>query len=273
MKKFDGILICTDLDGTLLRADKSISPENLEAIEYFMSEGGYFTFITGRMPFYVRDIYETVKPNAPIGCVNGGGIYDFHDERYLWTREMPRSVAELIEYAHAAMPEIGIQISTFEKAYFCNDNEAMKRFRALTGLPNLTCRLEDIREPIAKILFGDTREENINKLKALLDAHARANEFSFIRSEYTLYEILPKGTSKGCILPRLSEILNIRPERIAAVGDYNNDVAMLREAGVGIAVSNATDEAKAAADYITVSNEEHAIARIISDIDKGILKI
>ena len=50
MGKFDGILICTDLDGTLYRNDKTVSKENREAIEYFKNEGGYFTFITGRMP-------------------------------------------------------------------------------------------------------------------------------------------------------------------------------------------------------------------------------
>ena len=48
-----------------------------KAIEYFKAEGGYFTFITGRMPFYVSYAVENVKPNVPIGCVNGGGVYDF----------------------------------------------------------------------------------------------------------------------------------------------------------------------------------------------------
>ena len=52
---FDGILICTDLDGTLLANDKSISDENLRAIEYFKENGGYFTFVTGRTPFYTAD--------------------------------------------------------------------------------------------------------------------------------------------------------------------------------------------------------------------------
>ena len=52
MKKFEGCLICTDLDGTLFRSDKTVSKENIDAIEYFKSEGGYFTFVTGRMPFF-----------------------------------------------------------------------------------------------------------------------------------------------------------------------------------------------------------------------------
>lgn len=68
MGKFDGILMCTDLDGTLLRNDKSISQENLAAMEYFKAEGGWFTFITGRMPHYAMYICDAVKPNVPFGC-------------------------------------------------------------------------------------------------------------------------------------------------------------------------------------------------------------
>ena len=73
MKKFEGILFCTDLDGTLFDDNKTISKENLDAIEYFKSEGGLFTFITGRPPRITDDIYKAVQPNAPYGCNNGGG--------------------------------------------------------------------------------------------------------------------------------------------------------------------------------------------------------
>ena len=69
MKKFEGILLCTDLDGTLLRADKSISRENKEAIDYFKANGGRFTFITGRVPTAAQAVYDAVRPNAPIGHV------------------------------------------------------------------------------------------------------------------------------------------------------------------------------------------------------------
>ena len=94
--------------------------------------------------------------------------------------------------------------------------------------------------------------------------------FDFIRSERTLYEILPKGISKAVALSKLSEILNIN--KTGAVGDYNKDVTMIKAATVGVAVSNACPEAKAVADVITVNHEEHAIAKIIQDIDSGKIK-
>ena len=269
MKKFEGILICTDLDGTLLRDDKSISKKTLEKIEYFKSEGGYFTFITGRMPFFVKNIYDVIDPNAPFGCINGGGIFDHREMKYLWTTELPKEAMELVRAVDEAVDGIGIQVNTFEKIYFSRNNLAMEHFRAATGMPNLEGHYDDVEEPVAKIVFGDTREEAIMAIKRVLDTHPKTEKFDYIRSERTLYEILPKGINKGAVLPRFSEILGIDPKRIVAVGDYNNDVAMIRDAGVGIAVANATDEAKAVADYITVSNEEDAIAKIIDDIECG----
>ena len=270
MGKFDGILICTDLDGTLLRNDKSISLENREAIDYFKREGGYFTFVTGRMPSYVWDMYHAVQPNAPVGCVNGGGLYDYATRQYLWTHGLDRDVMELVAYVDEAMPTMGIQLNTFDTVYFCKDSTALADFRAETGVPNITCPYREVPDPIAKILFADRDGEKITQLAALLAAHPRANEFDFIRSDHTLYEILPRGIHKGISLTKLSEILGIDPRCTVAVGDYDNDIGMLRVAGLGVAVANATDAVKAAADMITVSNQEHAIAAVIRHLERGL---
>lgn len=273
MKKFEGILICTDLDGTLLRNDATVSKENLDAINYFMENGGYFTFVTGRMPCSSIKICKTINPNAPFGCINGGGIYDHINDRYIWTHTMPEGAFELVEYIDNNVEGIGIQVNSFDKIYICKENEAMAIFRAVTGMPNLVADYRNFHEPVGKIVFGDTREDAIQRIAELLKNHPKANEFDFIRSAKILYEILPKGTNKGCVIPRLAEYLGIDPKRTVAIGDYNNDIGMLRAAQVGVAVANAVPETKAAADYITVSNEEHAIARIISDIEMGILKV
>lgn len=273
MGRFDGTLICTDLDGTLLKNDKTVSPENREAIAYFMAEGGYFTFITGRMPYFVKDILAKVSINAPFGCINGAGIYDPVEGKYVWTQPMRDDVIELVRYVDQNTEDMGIQINCFEHLYFSRENETMEYFRQATGLPNLVRDYEDIDEPIAKILFGDYREDRLLGVKALLDAHPRRDDFDYIRSEHSLYEILPKGVSKGTLLTRMAEHLHLPMGRTVAVGDYYNDVSMLRAAGIGVAVGNATPEAKAAADHVTVSNEDHALARIISDLDAGTLHL
>lgn len=273
MKKFDGILIVTDLDGTLLNSKKIITNENIEAIEYFKSEGGYFTFITGRMPSYVSYIYDTTNPNCPFGCINGGGLYDHITQEYVWTERLPDSVVELLDFVDTHAPSVGIQVSTYDKVYFCKENEVMAHFRAVTGVPNLVRHYNDINEPFAKIVFSVLNTDDIPKLAALLDSHPMADNFSFLHSEKYLYEIIPKGIHKGVALSNLAKILNVDVRKSIAIGDYNNDIDMLKTAGIGVAVSNACDELKSIADYITVSNNEHAIAAVIKDLDSGKLKI
>ena len=273
MGKFDGILICTDLDGTLLRNDKTISEENREAIEYFKGEGGYFTFITGRMYFTARSLYEMVNPNAPVGCINGGGIYDYENGEYLWSITLPRDANELVDAVYRAVPSAGIQMNGLDKIYFCRDNQAMRDFRRRTGAPYEEGNHMTLDVPVGKVVFGDEDEKNILKIAEVLHNHPRSAHFDYIRSERTLYEILPKGSSKGNLLIKLAEILGVDKAKTVAIGDYNNDVSMIRAAGVGVAVANAVEEAKAVADIVTVSNEEHAVAKIIGMIDRGEIRL
>lgn len=269
MGKFDGILICTDLDGTLFRKDKTVSEENREAIEYFKREGGYFTFITGRMPYYAESAYQAAKPNVPFGCVNGGGLYDGDAKKYVWWQEMPEGYLPLIECIDEKFSNVGIQVCTFYKTYFCRENDVMENFRRVTGLPNLVSDYHKVSEPVGKALFGTNIEEEILAIEKTLIEHPLAEKYDFIRSERTLFEILPKGVNKGLALSKLVDYLKISPEKTVAVGDYNNDVGMFRAAKLGVAVANASKEALDAADLVTVSNEEHAIARIIHDIEDG----
>ena len=269
MGKFDGILICTDLDGTLYRNDKTISKENKEAISYFKQEGGYFTFITGRMPYYSLDAYYAVEPNVAFGCLNGGALYDGAKKEYVWTCDALPEVMELVRCIDDRFDTMGIQICGFDRSYFLKDNSTMEYFRQVTKVPYVTCGYEGIAEPVAKILLGTDFADDIVELERMLKAHPRSNEFEFIRSERRLFEILPKGINKGMAITKFAEYLNIDIKNTVAVGDYNNDIAMIKTAGVGVAVSNACKEALEAADRVTVSNEEHALAQIIYDIESG----
>ena len=273
MNKFEGMLFCTDLDGTLYADDKTVSKENLDAIEYFKSQGGRFTFITGRVPLTSKKICDQLRPNAPFGCINGAGIFDPQKNEYLMTISLNSQVTDLLREVDQRLPDVGFQLNTEQTIYFCKDNEAMQIFRRNTGLPNVVRAYEDVTEPILKVVFGHTEDERIRELQALLTSHPKEHLFDFIRSEFRLFEILPKGASKGTVLCRLAEALGIRQEKTIAVGDYHNDISMIRQAGLGIAVANAVDEAKAVADYVTVSNNESAIATIVGLLDRGELSI
>jgi Cof subfamily protein (haloacid dehalogenase superfamily) len=269
LKKFEGILFCTDLDGTLFRSDKAVSKRNLDAIEYFKSQGGLFTFITGRVPESSGEVFNIIKPNAPFGCINGGGIFDGVTKKYLFKETLPLEAIELIKFVEQKMPQMGIQYSTDNGVYFYKDNQAMELFRSITGLPYKTKPFDDLKDNIMKIVFADMSQEQMLELIELLDKHPKAKEFNFVRSAMILYELLPKSASKGNILLKMADMLGIDAKKTIAVGDYNNDISMIKSAGLGFAVANAVDEVKAVADYVTVSNDDDAIAVIIEDLDKG----
>lgn len=269
MKKFEGIMIGTDLDGTLLKNDKTISKENMEAIEYFKAEGGIFTFITGRMPLAARPVYKMLDINAPFGCINGGGIFDHKEEKLLWHATISYDAFEMVEEVDKKVPTMGIQINTPDKLYFYKDSGALKRFREQTGVKMLTCDYHNFNEPLAKILFSEDSDENILKVKEILNAHPKASQFDFIRAGEEYYEILPKGENKGTVLLKIADLIGIDRGKIIGVGDHDNDADLLKCAAIGFAVENASPLAKESADYITSSNEEHAIAKIIKDLDDG----
>ncbi len=273
MEKFKGVFFATDLDGTLVNNDKTIPGENLRAINYFMERGGLFTFVTGRSPIGAVDIYEQLKPNAPCGCLNGGSIYDFSKREILWCREISKDVLKLVKYIDEKIPAVGIEVHTHSNVYFCKPNCGTEEHKAHENLPDLYCHYNDISEPIAKILFSTEREDELPELIDALKQHPMSEKFDFIRSDKLFYEVLPKGASKGDLVIKIARMFDIKPERIITAGDNDNDISMLEVARFGFAVSNSTDNVKRVADFITVSNEECAIARIIEMIDKGILDI
>ena len=269
MKKFEGVLFCTDLDGTLYADDKTVSAENLQAIDYFRSEGGLFTFITGRVPCISQDICAVVRPNVPYGCANGAAVYDPAVGRYLFSRFLPEQALELVRAVDAQLPDMGIQFNTENDVLFSKDNAAMERFRVLTGAPHKPCSREGFAAPLLKVIFAHTDERRLAEVMRLCEQHPAAEHVDFVHSEKTLYEIVPKGANKGAGLCKLAELLGVPLRRTVAVGDYHNDVPMLQQAGLSFAVQNAADAAKAAARYRTVSNNDHAIAAIIDGLDRG----
>lgn len=273
MGKFEGILFCTDLDGTLLNSRGTVSKENREAIEYFKREGGSFTIITGRPPAIAGDIYEMSGANIPYGCINGSAIYDPAKGEYLWMDTMPHEGFLITDYVYKNMPDIGIQVNTADKIYFCRDNPAMVHFREITGYPKLEKSYTELEaEPWIKVVFSTHIPERLAEIRAEIDALPWADCVEFVSGADDFCEILPKGNTKGTVLQKMAELLGIDMKKTVAVGDYENDVDMLRRAGVGYAMGNACPEAKAVADRITVNCDEHAIAAIVAELDSGIVK-
>jgi len=272
MGKFDGILLCTDLDETLLATDKSVSDENLKAIEYFKNQGGYFTFNTGRVPQGAKLILEYLRPNVPACTYNGAGIYDYEKDKLIWGTYLGRKVIDIMDYVFEKIPESGVVVCTDTTVYFSRRNYRTDMYRKIERLQEINTDYHDITEPIKKVVFV-AEADIILKVRKFLLSNNFGNEYDFVQSDAYYYEILPAGASKGTGLKKLAEILGVSPDKTIAIGDNENDISMIKEAKLGIAVGNATDTVKAAADIITVTNDENAIAKIINDLDTGVLEL
>lgn len=271
-KKFENLMICTDLDGTLLNDRREISQENLAAIDYFKNQGGYFTFVTGRQAIILKDIYTAVQPNAPVGCFNGAGVLDGEKNEFIWLVTLPDAAAEIVDYVDTYFPQVGIQLNTQNDMYYQKESTITVAFREQTGTQYQYGDFRTVAVPIVKVVFASEDSECLDKLSKQIMKHPKAAEFDFIRSENIFFELLPKNINKGKVLQVLSNYLKIDIQNTLAIGDYDNDISMIKLAGVGVAVANASPNAKAVADHITVSNNEHAIAKVIEDIDKGFIR-
>ncbi len=272
MGKFDGILICTDLDDTLLTSDKRISAENMQAIDYFMSEGGMFTFATGRIPYGAKLMLQYIRPNVPMVCFNGAGIYDFNKDSLLWYETLDDEAVKVLEYVEEHCPYSGIEVCTEDKLYFCKMNSRVAEHKNMEHLPDNDVDYHDITEPWMKVLFIQEAEQ-VDEVRSVLAKSPYADQYEFIQSSPFYYELLPKNTSKGKAALELAKLLRIAPEKVIGVGDNENDLSLVENAGIGIAVANALDCVKDVANYITVDHNSHAISAIIYALSAGIIPI
>ncbi len=273
MKKFDGILLCTDLDDTLLTTDKKVSEENSRAIEYFKSEGGLFTFATGRVPHGARLMLDYVHPNAPMVCFNGGVIYDFNEDKILWSRRLDESAEKVVEFVDNNFKTAGIEICTEKNIYFSKSNKLVERHKFFEKLPDNDLNYKLVTEEWKKVIFMVEVEE-MPYLREMLAAAPFFNDFSFVQSSPWYYELLPKNASKGDGLLHLADLMGVEPSRTVAVGDNENDLMMVKMAGTGFAVANAVDVVKKAADYVLKEdNNSSAVAAVIKAIDSGEIKV
>lgn len=261
------VLLITDMDGTFLPSSKIPSEENVAAVNRLMAAGGKFSIATGRSLQASMRYFDKFSVNAPIIMCNGGMVYDIGGRRRIYDVYLPESAAELTARILNDNPSAGCEVLPIEGVYVPNMTDAEMAHCRICGVEPILCGIEDIPKNWYKVLFAHTPEkiaelaEYVGKLK---DAYP---EIDFVISSPTFYEMLPRGISKGSALEHMRKACGMENYTVVAVGDYNNDIEMLRCADVGICPSNASEEAKAAADIVLeVSCEQNAIAAVVEYI-------
>lgn len=266
MKNYDGVVLLSDMDGTLLDSQGNISGQNRSAIREFIAAGGQFGIATGRSHLNFEAFLSGVDVNAPCILYNGCALYDRENKTFMELLTLPvRMLAPYLEHGLKEFPGLMIQVYCPDMCYIISDESRSEREVVENHKPNRFCSMEEIMTlPWIKLLVsGDPCD--LRAFEAKIDDFRLGTEISWVYSQDRYLEFLPANVSKGSMLRKLKDSLG-SGYRIYAVGDYNNDIEMLEAADVGIATENALLSVKAVADALTVSNDESAIAYIISHL-------
>ncbi|MBE6600050.1 MAG: HAD-IIB family hydrolase [Ruminococcaceae bacterium] len=252
MGKFDGILLMSDFDGTLSVRNGAISRENRDAIEYFESEGGRFCIASGRWGEYVKALRAPI--NAYCAVLNGTVIYDVEKNENVL--ELPLDIKKTVEFAKVIS-------EACPKRECLRFHSSVERYNLYPD-DDIEAVIDSFPKPLYKFLCivpDEVSDEYLAKIRVLA-----GEDFYISRSWVNGIEIQPAGTTKGDAIARLKELYGGKIHTVVAVGDYENDVDMIKKADIGYAVANAVPELAAVADRHTVDCRDHAIAAIIKEL-------
>lgn len=266
MGLFEGCLLVSDIDGTLLTKGE-IPKRNLEAIDWFKSEGGIFTIATGRAVIAGRESYDLSHANAPMIALNGGMIYDFKNREYVYQSYLDERCKDVLFDIIHRFPEIGADVMHGLDVYPIQLTEAI-RYHAEYERFVLSALPEDIRAiPWNKVLFAAEDMASFEALQRYCDG-LQVDFCRFVVTSVTArhkyYEILPIDADKGTGIRKLKELLAAK--RSYGIGDFYNDLELIRDADVGAATAGAPDAIKQLADYVTCPCSEGAVADFIEKI-------
>ena len=249
MGKFDGLLLVSDFDNTLVYTEEAlrlcvdmppVSDVNRAAVEHFMAEGGIFSIATGRAKPAFETVVDGIPMNGPTVLFNGAAIYDFRQRRYLVTAFLPDTVREHITQVVTALPEVAAELYHDDNTiHALNANDVTRRHMHVTHSPSIEVdSIEQVPSPISKTLFS-TEEEHLDALLAYLKAQPWYDDYEVVPSAVRLVELTAKGANKGGMVQRMAALLGIQQENVLCVGDHANDISMLTWAGEGYAPANA----------------------------------
>ncbi len=271
MGKFDGWLIATDLDGTLIGENGQIPARNLEAISRFQEEGGLFTIATGRSLAMCHGYLAQVRINTPAILINGTLLYDTDSDRPVWQTGLNREVAtRILSRVTRSFPDVCAQIHSAGPIALVSRYSCVDIFLENEDLPRVWTTPDTVGEPWYKIMFYST-PERLGELEAFVGREiefADRAQLNILYSAPYYYEMMPAATNKGTGLLHLAEIEGIRHDHTVAIGDYFNDADMIRMAGIGAAVANAPEEIRRMADIVVGHNDSGAIADLIAWLEE-----
>ncbi|CAM5494252.1 MULTISPECIES: HAD family hydrolase [Streptomyces] len=255
-------LIATDLDGTLLRGDDTLSDRSLAALAQAAVAGAQHLVVTGRPAPRVRPLLDLMGSRGLAVCGQGAQLYDAGRDRLLWSITLERDLAETalgkieaeVGQVYAAVDQDGVDGLTLIEPGYLMPHPTLPAVR-VRHRDDLWC------EPISKVLL---RHPTLSDDELAATARAVVGSLATVTmSGPGTVELQPCGITKATGLALAAEHLGLGPHETIAFGDMPNDIPMFDWAAHGVAMANAHPELKAVADEVTLSNEDDGIAVVL----------
>jgi hydroxymethylpyrimidine pyrophosphatase-like HAD family hydrolase len=243
MGLFDDILLTVDFDRTLTAPDSTIPARNLQAIAYFMENGGAFTVNTGRsIPMAANNLLNVVPVNAPFLLYNGSAAYDPQVGELSLCRPIDLRMEQVVEDVQNRFPELTVEVQGRSAHYIFRKNSRWERYNDHNRCPWAYCAPEQIPGPFLKFsLYGEFRDETVASLYeatqedlALFDRaigylyETYGDKVDVVRACARIADVHAKGVSKAASARALQKALGRKI--LVCVGDAENDLSMLNEA-------------------------------------------
>ncbi len=274
MKKFENILIASDIDGTILWDHQYIHPRNLEKLRYFCDNGGHFALSTGRNHIDIfrvtKDLEEFV--NAPCILCNGSYLYDKEKDEIINPQYLDNArIVQLFTVVKDHFEGVGFRAS-FPNGFLCAEENPiiLEQLRAwgLEKLSTVRPLAEFSEEKLFKAAFVCDDTDKLAALQEYIIKHY-SDIFSVTTSGKTIMEVQPLGVSKKTQIVQLKK--HYPSCELWCIGDFHNDIEMLEGADVAVCPENAVDAVKKIADIQVCHCKDGAVAHMIDEIEKRIL--
>lgn len=272
---FDGCLLACDIDGTLLY-DEILPERNIEKIKDFVREGGKFSLSTGRTSLALKDITSKIDCISPSVLSNGCVIYDFKAKKCITEKLLPRKTLFMVNRVIESV-KIGVELHTADSVLVPSSSPASELHERYESMvPRYVSASEAVNRDINKVIYFLENEEQTKTVSGISKDYE--NECVFYKTsafiggvKQNYFEQIPKGVSKASALNELLAILKIRNGGFFAIGDYYNDVEMIKAADIGAVPLESPEDIKAQAEVVTGSVKDGAVADFIEYLE-GIFK-
>lgn len=265
---FDGCLLACDIDGTLLLNDY-MPQVNIEKIKYFVSQGGKFCLATGRTAGAISTVTDRLDCISPSIVANGSMIYDIKNDVALYEQFVPNDDRHIVHAVLKGCKTVGIEAHSGKKVIVLNISQETidhEKYENLDALPlDYETALRYNWNKVIYLFANDCEAQTVKGIISRFEHNSQFVDTSAVidgRRRY-YFEHVPLNVSKATTLKTLCKMLNIKKGCCYAIGDYYNDLEMIKAADIGAALVDSPDDVKAVATTVVCDAQNGAVAEFI----------